>query len=63
MKCLVFQNRIWQRNKNYSYTEFLEKIKKQIKDMDRFKMHDVAKQVLQMDEKDIFRVFAPTSRS
>jgi formylmethanofuran dehydrogenase subunit E len=43
--------------------EFLEQIKKQIKDMDRFKMHNVAKQVLQMDEKEIFRVFTPKSQS
>ena len=44
-------------------SEFLEHIKKQIKGMDRFKMHDVVKQVLQMDEKEIFRVFTPKSRS
>jgi formylmethanofuran dehydrogenase subunit E len=44
-------------------SEFLEHIKKQIKDMDRFKMHDVAKKVLQMDKKEIFHVFSPKSRS
>ena len=44
-------------------SEFLEQIKKQIKDMDRFKMNDVAKQVLQMDEQEMFRVFTPKSRS
>jgi len=44
-------------------SEFLEHIKKQIKGIDRFKMHDVVKQVLQMDEKEIFRVFTPKSRS
>jgi len=43
--------------------EFLEQIKMQIKSIDRFDMHDVAKQVLQMDEKEIFRVFTPKSRS
>jgi len=37
--------------------EFLEHIKKQIKGRDRFNMHDIAEQVLQMGEKEIFRVF------
>jgi formylmethanofuran dehydrogenase subunit E len=39
--------------------KFLELIKKQIKGMDRFEMHDVAKQVLEMDEKEMFRVLTP----
>jgi formylmethanofuran dehydrogenase subunit E len=42
--------------------EFLEHIKKQIKGMDRFKMHDIAKHVLQMDEKEMFRVLTPKSQ-
>lgn len=34
--------------------EFLEHIKKQIKDVDRFNMHNIAEQVLKMNEKEIF---------
>ncbi len=34
--------------------EFLEHIKKQIKDIDRFNMHNIAEQVLMMNEKEIF---------
>jgi formylmethanofuran dehydrogenase subunit E len=42
--------------------EFLERIKQQIKGMDRFKMHDIAEQVLQTDEKEMFCVSTPKSQ-
>lgn len=34
--------------------EFLEQIKKQMKDLNRFNMQDIAEQVLRMNEKEIF---------
>ncbi len=39
--------------------EFLERIKKQIKNVDRFSMHNIAEQILNLNEKDIF-LFNPT---
>ncbi|MFX1518319.1 MAG: FmdE family protein [Promethearchaeota archaeon] len=59
----IFETESGKRIKIVVLPEFLEQIKKQIKDMDRFKMHDVAEQVLKMDEQEMFRVSIPKSQS
>jgi formylmethanofuran dehydrogenase subunit E len=55
----IFKTKSGKEIKIEALPEFLEQIKKQIKDRDRFKMHDVAEQVLQMDEKAIFNIVIP----